>query len=150
MVGYDFVKWLILPAHPDNIPNFDPSNYTDALVPSNSGKVELPATKLPSDPAQKTFYLYPVWTPYTYEVKAVDVIYSGNPNEPFGGYLRSEPYLIGLFPAGTRVQGNDAAVTTNGVNFTYNGFYFDETATLAIDKGTITVMANNDNNIVYR
>lgn len=150
LVGYNFEKWLILPTHPDNIPNFDPSNYTDVLLPSNAGKVELPATKLPSDPNQKTFYLYPVWSPYTYEVKAVDVIYSGDPDEPFGGYLRSEPYLIGLFPVRTEVKGNDPAVVANGVNFFYNGFYFDEISTLAIDKGTITVMANNENNIVYR
>jgi len=156
LTGYNFVKWLILTDHPDNIPNFDPSNSNDELRPgSNAVSVSLPANKIPVDSARDTFYLYPVWTPKTYPVYCYDVIYSGYASDPFGGYLHGAvPYLVGEFPAGATFRGNDAAFVNNSVNHDYRGFWFDEAATLAIDKGTITVMAYETGatkqNTVYR
>lgn len=146
--GYTFVKWLILPSMPDE--SFDASIYTDELKPGGGGVfVELPAKKVPIDSAKKSFYLYPVWTPITYPVYCRDVIFTGDLDNPIG-YRLKDKYLVGEFEAGTTVYGNNGAFVQNGVNYVYRGFEFNEEITLQCEKGAVTVMANDQTNIVYR
>lgn len=152
LTGYNFVQWLILPAHPDSIANFNPANYNDVLRPGNRDSVDLSETKFPGDAAGKTFYLYPIWTPKTYPVYVRDVIYTGSVEYPVGSFLNgSEPYLVGNYPAGTPISGVDISREINNL---YTGYYFDEAQTLASTQGNITVMAyetdGEGRNIVFR
>ena len=151
LTGYTFVRWLILPAKPEDIENFNPNGFYDELAPSNRDSVDLSEAKFPKD--GKTFYLYPIWTPKTYPVYVRDVFYTGVAENPVGvPYLSSADYFVGNFHAGKQFTGVDVSEHINNL---YVGYYFDETQTLASGKlGNITVMAYETEaegrNLVYR
>lgn len=135
--GYNFRGWIILPTA-----TTDPTTISDRLTPaSGTDYVVFPSQHTP---VGDTIYLMPAWEEKVYPVYRVDVIYSGDPNDPIQERLEKNA-------DSWEEKANVSVTGASGKQTIYPGYYYDEETTL---KYSITVKPyereDSDRNVVYR